>query len=123
MLNPNFPRMSIILNILIGGIAVAIASYFTPGAQVDGYISAIIVALVLAVVNSTIGPILKLLTLPLNILTLGLLSLVINVLMVLLVDWLVPGFSLTGFWAAAIFAIILAIVNMIFGGMFDKEAN
>lgn len=114
--------MAIILNILIGGIAVAIASYLTPGAQVDGYITAIIVAIVLALVNSTIGPLLKLLTFPLNIATLGLVSLIINVLMVLLVANIVPGFVLDGFWTALVFAIILALVNMILSGLLtDKK--
>lgn len=114
--------MAIILNLLISGLAVAIASYLTPGAHVDGYLTAIIVAVVLAIVNSTIGPILKLLTLPLNILTLGLMSLVINVLMVLLVAEIVPGFTLDGFWTALVFAIILALINMVLGGILvDKS--
>lgn len=75
--------------------------------------TAIIVAVVLAIVNATIGPFLKLLLLPLNILTLGLISLVINVLMVLLVAKIVPGFSLDGFWTALVFAVILALVSMV----------
>gem|GEM_PF-602602 len=120
--NLNFLYMAIILNILISGLAVAFASYLTPGAYVDGYMTAIIVAVVLAVVNSTIGPILKLLTFPLNVLTLGLMSLVINVLMVLLVAKIIPGFTLDGFWSAFVFAIILALVNMILGGVLvDKK--
>lgn len=86
--------MDILINILLSALAVAIASYLTPGATVDGYMTAIVVAVVLALVNSTIGPVLKFLTFPLNILTLGLMSLVINVLMVLLVARLVPGFHL-----------------------------
>lgn len=120
-LNLNFLYMAIILNILISGLAVALASYLTPGASVDGYMTAIIVAVVLAVVNSTIGPILKLLTFPLNILTLGLMSLVINVLMVLLVAKIIPGFTLDGFWSAFVFAIILALVNMILGGVLVEK--
>lgn len=105
--------MRILLNILISGIAVAIAAYLTPGAQVDGYMTAVIVAVVLAIVNSTIGPFLKVLTLPLNILTLGLVSLIINILMVLLVARLVPGFEISGFWIALVFAVVLALVNMV----------
>ena len=112
--------MAIILNLLISGLAVAIASYLTPWAHVDGYVTAIIVAVVLAIVNSTIGPILKFVTLPLNILTLGLISLVINILMVLLVAKIVPGFTLDGFFSALIFAVILALVNMVLGNGIDK---
>lgn len=94
----------------------ALAAYITPGATVDGYLTAIIVAVVLAIVNSTIGIFLKILTFPINILTLGLVSVIINVLMVLLVAKIVPGFQLDGFWTALIFAIILALVNMVLGG-------
>ena len=79
----------------------------------DGYLTAIIVAVVLAIVNSTIGPFLKILTLPINILTLGLFSLIINVLIVLLVARIVPGFEITGFWVALVFAVVLALVNMV----------
>lgn len=69
--------MSFLINLLITGIAVAIAAYVTPGATVDGYPTAVIVGLVFAIVNATIGTLLRLLTLPFNILTLGLVSLVI----------------------------------------------
>lgn len=113
---PNFSLMAMVLNILISGLAVVIAAYLTPGAHVDGYVTAIIVAIVLAIVNSVIGPVLKLITLPINVLTLGLVSLIINILMVMLVARIVPGFTLDGFWAALVFAIILALINMILGG-------
>jgi putative membrane protein len=104
--------MTVILNLLLSAIAIAIASYLIPGARVDGYMTAIIVAVVLAIVNATIVPVLQVLTLPLNILTLGFFSLIINVLMVLLVARLVPGFEVNGFWVALIFAVVLALVNM-----------
>lgn len=105
--------MNVLLNLLLSGLAVAIASYLTPGAHVDGYLTAVIVAVVLAIVNTIIVPILNILTLPLNILTLGLFSLIINVLMVLLVAKLVPGFVIDGFWVALVFAVVLALVNMV----------
>ena len=84
--------MNIVLNLLISALAVAIAAYIIPGVVVDGYFTAIVVAITLAIVNSTIGPFLKILTLPLNVMTLGLFSLIINVLMVLLVAKIIPGF-------------------------------
>lgn len=104
--------MTLLVNLLLSGVAVAVASYLIPGATVDSYLTAFIVAVVLAIVNTTIVPILNILTLPLNILTLGLVSLIINVLMVLLIARLVPGFGVSGFWVALIFAIVLALVNM-----------
>ena len=62
--------MTLLINLLLSAIAVAVASYLIPGATVDGYLTAFIVAVVLAIVNTTIVPILNALTLPLNILTL-----------------------------------------------------
>lgn len=62
--------MTLLVNLLLSAIAVAIASYLIPGATVDGYVTALIVAVVMAIVNSTVAPVLKILTLPLNILTL-----------------------------------------------------
>jgi putative membrane protein len=105
--------MAILINILLSALAVAITAYLIPGVTIDGYMTAIVVAVVLAIVNSTIGPLLKIITLPLNILTLGMISLIINVLMVLLVARLVPGFSISGFWIALVFAVVLALVNMV----------
>jgi putative membrane protein len=108
--------MNTLITILVSGLAVAIAAYITPGTSVDGYLTAIIVAVVLAIVNGTIGIFLKILTLPINLLTLGLISIIINVLMVLLVARIVPGFRVDGFWVALIFAVILALVNMVLNG-------
>ncbi|NUJ98084.1 phage holin family protein [Candidatus Gracilibacteria bacterium] len=113
--------MIMILNILISGIAIAIASYITPGAHIDGYITAIIVAVVLALVNSSIGFCLKLITFPINVLTLGLMSLIINILMVLLVAKIIPGFTIDSFFSAFIFAVILALINMVIVGNIVKK--
>lgn len=106
--------MTVLLNLILSGIAVAIAAYLTPGVVIDGYFTAVIVAVVLAIVNVTITPVLQILTLPLNIITLWLFSLIINVLMVLLVAQIVPGFQISGFWVALVFAVVLALVNMVF---------
>ena len=77
--------MRFILEILLTGLAVFIAAHIIPGVHVNGYLSAVITGVVLAVVNATIGFILRILTLPITILTLGLFSFVITVCMVLLV--------------------------------------
>jgi putative membrane protein len=114
--------MAIIINILISALAIGVTSYLIPSVTLDGVWTAIVVAIVLAVVNSTIGPFLKLLTLPLNVLTLGLVSIIINILMVLLVDRLVDGFSVGGFWSALVFAVVLALVSMVLGGALATKA-
>ena len=106
--------MRFILEILLTGLAILIASYFIPGVRVDSYFTAVIAGVLLAVVNATIGLILRVLTFPLNILTLGLVSFIIGVCMILLVSHLLSGFYVHGFFSAALFAIVLAIIKMIF---------
>ena len=109
--------MKFILEILLTGLAIMIAAYFIPGVHVNGYFTAVIAGILLALVNATIGLILRILTFPLNILTLGLVSFIISVSMVLLVSHLLDGFYVHGFLSAALFAIVLAIIKMIFHGL------
>jgi putative membrane protein len=107
--------MRFILEILLTGLAVILAAYFVPGVNVNGFLTAIIVGILLAVANATIGFLLRILTFPINLLTLGLMSFIITVLMVLLVDYLMADFSTRGFFSAMIFALVLALIKMIFG--------
>jgi putative membrane protein len=107
-------NMGILLNLLLSTLAVILASYLVPGVQVASFFQAVVVALALGVVNAVIKPILTILTLPLTILTLGLFSLIINGLMVMLVDALLPGFSVQGFFNAIIFSLILSILSTVF---------
>lgn len=109
--------MKWIIEILLMGAAVAIAAFLIPGVTVDGFLSAIIAGVLIALVNATIGTVLRLFTFPVNILTLGLMSFIITVLMVLLVDSLMDGFNTSGFFSAMFFALVLAIIKMIFGGL------
>lgn len=113
--------MRFIVEILLTGLAVALASYFVPGVYVNGYFTAIIVGVLLALANATIGFILRLLTFPINILSLGLMSFIITVLMVLLVDNFVSGFSTKSFFSAMIFALVLSLLKMVFGGLSNNR--
>lgn len=115
--------MKVIVEILLMGLAMLIGCYIVPGVSVDGYLSAIIAAVLIAIVNATLGTILRIFTLPLNFLTLGLVSFIISVLMILLVDSLMDGFNTSGFVSAAILAIVLALVKMILNAMFGPEKN
>ncbi|MFY0608624.1 MAG: phage holin family protein [Cyclobacteriaceae bacterium] len=103
--------MNFLVRILLSGLAVIIVSYLLPGVAVDGFLAAIIVAVVLSLLNMTIKPILVILTIPLTIFTLGLFLLVINSLIILLADSIVPGFEVDGFWWALIFSLLLTITN------------
>ncbi|WP_207424550.1 phage holin family protein [Desertivirga brevis] len=107
--------MKFIIEILLIGVAVSIAAFFIPGVQVNGFGSAIIAGILIGLANATIGTILRLLTFPINLMTLGLMSFIITVLMVLLVDHYMAGFNTSGFIAALIFAVVLSVVKMIIG--------
>lgn len=113
--------MKLLVEILLMGVAVALAAFLIPGVQVDGFLSAILAGILIALANATIGLILRVLTFPINFLTLGLMSFIITVLMVLLVDKLMTGFNTSGFFTAMIFAIVLAIIKMIFGSLSKKS--
>ena len=103
--------MQILVNLVLSGLAVLISAYVLPGVTVDGFFSAIVVAVILAVVNTFIKPLITLLTLPINFITLGLFSLVINALMVMLVDAIVPGFEVDGILWALVFSIVLSVIS------------
>jgi len=101
----------LLVNLIVSALAVIISAYILPGVKVDGFLTAIVVAVILGAVNMFIRPILLLLTLPLNILTLGLFTFVINAFLILLVSSLVPGFKVSGFLWALIFSLVLSIVS------------
>lgn len=112
---------SFIIRLILSALAVFICATVLPGAHVDGFLIAIVVAGVLAILNVLVKPILVILTIPITFLTLGLFLLVINTILILLVDWLVPGFTVDGFWWALIFSILLSLVNAIFSGLNEKK--
>jgi putative membrane protein len=106
--------MRLLLNWILSGLAVWIVAHVVPGISVNGFLAALIAALVIGFINATIGALLKILTFPLTLLTLGLFWFVINALMLKLASALLsPGFRVQGFLAAFIGAIVLSLVNMV----------
>ena len=105
------------------GAAVAIAAYLLPGVSVTGLWSAVLAGALIALANATIGTILRIFTFPINFLTLGLVSFIITVLMVLLVDELMDDFNTQGFFSALLFAIVLALVQMIFSAFRPSKSS
>ena len=103
--------MRIFISIVLSTIAVIVASYVLPGVVVDSVVTALVVAVLLGVVNAVVRPILVLLTFPITLVTLGLFLFVINAGMILLVDRLVPGFEVLGFWWALLFSLVVSIVG------------
>ena len=106
--------MRILLNWLLSALAVWVVSRLVPGFHVTGVASALIAALVIGLVNATLGLLLKVITFPLTILTLGIFWFVINALMLEMAAAVVPGFRVDTFLSAFEGAIVLSLVNMLF---------
>ncbi|WP_130735245.1 phage holin family protein [Flavobacterium sp. J27] len=114
--------MKLLIKLLITTVLVVVISNFLPGITVASYKSAFIVAVVLALLNTFLKPLLILLTIPATILTLGLFLLVINAVLILIGDYFVSGFTVSGFWTAFLFSIILSVCQSILNGIFiEKE--
>ncbi len=109
--------MNTLLRFLLTGLGVVLTAYLLPGVNVDDYGSALLVALVLAIANIIVKPILILLTIPVTIITLGLFLLAINAIIIMLVDSVVPGFEVDGFWWALLFSLILSLFNSMFNDL------
>lgn len=103
-----------ITRLIISGLAVLITAFTLDGVTVEPWWWAVIIAIVLGFINSCIKPLVKLLALPINIMTLGLFTLVINALMVMLCSWIVrPHFEVANFGWAFAFSIVLTLVSWV----------
>jgi putative membrane protein len=103
--------MNFLIKILITSLAVLFTSKILPGITIDNYTTAILVAIVIALLNTFLKPLLILLTIPVTVLTLGLFLLVINAFIIMITSELIKGFNVDGFWWALLFSIILSIVT------------
>ena len=104
-------RTDMLKILLINSIVIFLGAYLLDGVKVKNYWTALGVALLLALINMFIKPVIVLLTLPLTIITLGLFILVINAWILLIIDKIVDGFSVKGFWWAVLFSVFISIVN------------
>jgi len=102
--------MAILINWIIMALAVFISAYILPGIYVSSFWTALLIALVLGILNAVLKPVLVFLTLPVNILTLGLFVFVINALLIMLAGAIIPGFMVESFWWALIFSLILSLI-------------
>jgi len=109
--------MSIFFKIIISSLAVLLTAYLLPGIHVDDYVVALLVAVVLALLNGFLKPVLILLTIPFTVFTLGLFLLVINAAIVMLAERFVSGFHVDGFWWALLFSIVLSVITSIMEGL------
>jgi len=105
--------MSFLIKMIVTTFAVVIGSYILPGVEVESFMTAIIVAFVLGILNAILKPILVILTIPVTVLTLGLFLLVINAFLIQLTGYLVNDFRVDSFWYALLFGIILSFITWI----------
>lgn len=118
----NIYREDMITRLLISALAVLITSLTLDGVTVDPWWWAVIIAIVLGFINSWIRPLVKLLALPINILTLGLFTFFINALMVMLCSWLIgPHFEVLNIWWAMGFSIVLTLVSWLLHLLFPSK--
>ncbi len=113
--------MNLILRILLSALAVIVLSKVLPGVGVDTYLTAVIVAVVLSLLNFIVRPILVILTLPVTILTFGLFLLFVNASIILLGDYFVDGFSVANIWWALLFSLLLSIFQSILFSLLKKD--
>lgn len=113
--------MKTILKVLLTAIAVVVLAKILPGVAVEGYVSAIIVAIVVALLNMFVRPLLVFFTLPATLVTFGLFLFVINAIIILLADKLIDGFAVSGFWAALFFSILLSIFRSALFSLLKEE--
>ena len=114
--------MNLLIRLFITAAVAYGLSIILKGVHIPDFIDALILAAVLALLNTFIKPILVILTLPITIITMGLFLFVINALIILLADRLMDGIRIDGFWWAAIFSLILSVATSVVYSMFEKKS-
>jgi putative membrane protein len=115
--------MRLLLVWILNAIALLAVAYLYPGVLLEDWKSAAIAALVLGLVNTLVKPILVILTLPVTILTLGLFLVVLNALLFWGVASILPGFHVTGFWAAVLGAILYSVIGWLLSNLIPDRAR
>ena len=113
--------MKLLVRLLLTAVAVVVLAKILPGVAVDGYLSAIIVAVVLALLRLTVRPILIILTLPVTIVTLGLFLLIINAIIILMAEYVISGFVVRNIWWALLFSLLLSFLQSILYSLLEKD--
>jgi putative membrane protein len=102
-----------LVRLLIMAVAILLTAYLLPGVKVESFLSAVLLAALLALFNVTLKPVLIVLTIPVTFITLGLFLLVINAIVIMIADAILPGFEVAGFWWALLFSIVLWFINSV----------
>jgi putative membrane protein len=110
-----------IIKLIVSTIAVFATAYLLPGVSVDSFVTALLVAAILGLMNSFLRPLLVILTIPVTVFTFGLFILFINAGLVILTSRIIDGFHVSGFWPAFFFSIVLSVITSIMEGLDRKS--
>lgn len=112
-----------ILRWILFALAIMFTAWIVPGITVANFLSAMLVVLIIALINIFVKPLLMFITLPINFLTLGLFTFVINALLLMLAGFLAPGFQVNGFWSALLGSLVLSLIGIAINMIDKKEAH
>jgi putative membrane protein len=115
--------MGILIRWVILTASIIIASYLLEGIRVSGFFSAFFAAAALGILNALFRPILLILTLPINVLTLGLFTFIINALMLKMASGIIPGFEVYGFWTAVIGSLIISVISWLLNSFISDRGR
>lgn len=113
----------LIIRWLVMAIAIILASYLIDGIRVQSFFSAFFAAVTLGILNAVLRPILIVMTLPINILTLGLFTFVINAVMLKLASGIIAGFDVEGFWAAFWGSMVISMVSWVLSSFLSDQGR
>ena len=115
--------MGILIRWIILTASIIIASYLLEGIHISGFFSAFFAAAALGILNALFRPILLILTLPINVLTLGLFTFIINALMLKMASGIIPGFEVHGFWTAVIGSLIISVISWLLNSFISDRGR
>jgi putative membrane protein len=115
--------MGFLLRLLVSSLAVFFGAYILHGVYLDGFPTAILVALLMGFLNAFLKPILVILTIPITLITFGLFLLVINAVIILLADYALSGFTVDNFFTAVLFSIIVSVITWILEALANPKPN
>ena len=115
--------MGILIRWIIFTVSIIIASYLLEGIHISGFFSAFFAAAALGILNALFRPILLILTLPINVLTLGLFTFIINALMLKMASGIIPGFEVHGFWTAVIGSLIISVISWLLNSFISDRGR
>ena len=104
--------MNLLVRWILFSLAIVFVAWIIPGISVSSFWAALLVSIIIGLINTFIKPVLMFITLPINFLTLGLFTLVVNALLLMLAGWVARGFSVDGFWSALFGSIILSLLSV-----------